>query len=150
LVGADITKTFVGAEVMLLSSEGKIDLDALVTQYVTLPFATNGATIRQLATMTSGFPGVPDGAVNAQVAKDLSHAWTAAELVALVKDQPRQGTPGPSGVVRAPGGHRRRQRPFHRRLSGRWRTLDLGTDEYQHVGIRNPDSITPRGRGTRG
>ncbi len=58
--------TFVGAEVMLLSSEGKIDLDALVTQYVTLPFATNGATIRQLATMTSGFPGVPDGAVNAR------------------------------------------------------------------------------------
>ncbi len=69
-----------------------------VTQYVTLPFATNGATIRQLATMTSGFPGVPDGAVNAQVAKDLSHAWTAAELVALAKDQPRQGTPGGPGV----------------------------------------------------
>ena len=95
---AEITMTFVGAEVLLLASEGKIDLDALVTQYVTLPFATNGATIRQLATMTSGFPGVPDGTVNAQVAKDLTRVWTAAEVVALAKDQPRQGTPGGPGV----------------------------------------------------
>jgi len=95
---ADITMTFVGAEVMLLASEGKIDLDAPVTRYVTLPFATNGATIRQLATMTSGFPGLPAGLLDLQVPKDLSHAWTAAELVALAKDQPRLGTPGGPGA----------------------------------------------------
>ncbi|MGZ8438622.1 MAG: serine hydrolase, partial [Candidatus Limnocylindrales bacterium] len=53
---ASVTKTFVAAEVLLLASLGKIDLDAPVTNYVTLPFETNGATIRQLATMTSGFP----------------------------------------------------------------------------------------------
>jgi D-alanyl-D-alanine carboxypeptidase len=68
-----------------------------VTTYVTLPFATNGATIRQLATMTSGFPGLPAGLLDLQVPKDLSHAWTAAELVALAKDEPRQGTVGGPG-----------------------------------------------------
>ena len=70
-----------------------------MTTYVSLPFATNGATIRQLATMTSGFPGLPaTGLLDLQVSKDLSHAWTAAELVALAKDEPRQGTPGGPGV----------------------------------------------------
>jgi D-alanyl-D-alanine carboxypeptidase len=95
---ADITKTFVGAEILLLASGGKIDLDAPVTTYVSLPFATNGATIRQLATMTSGFPGLPVGLLDLQVPKDLSHAWTAEELVALAKDQPRLGTPGGPGA----------------------------------------------------
>ncbi|HYN48843.1 MAG TPA: serine hydrolase domain-containing protein, partial [Candidatus Nanopelagicales bacterium] len=65
--------------------------------YVTLPFKTNGATIRQLATMTSGFPGVPDDALNAQVPKDLTRACTAEEIVALAKDQPRWGTLGGPG-----------------------------------------------------
>jgi len=94
---ASPTKTFVAAEVLLLASQGKIDLDAPVTQYVTLPFETNGATIRQLATMTSGFPGVPNDALNKLVPKDLSHAWTAEELVALAKDGPRLGTVGGPG-----------------------------------------------------
>ena len=63
-----------------------------MTDYVSLPFETNGATIRQLATMTSGFPGLPDDALNEQVPKDLTHAWTAEEIVALAKDEPRLGT----------------------------------------------------------
>jgi D-alanyl-D-alanine carboxypeptidase len=94
---ASTTKTFVAAEVLLLASLGKIDLDAPVTQYATLPFETNGATVRQLATMTSGFPGVPDEALNEQVPKDLARAWTAEEIVALAKDQPRVGTLGGPG-----------------------------------------------------
>jgi CubicO group peptidase (beta-lactamase class C family) len=94
---ADITSTFVAAEVLLLASGGKVDLDAPVTRYVTLPFETSGATIRQLATMTSGFPGVPDAILNQKVPKDLSHAWTAEELVALAKDGPRLGTVGGPG-----------------------------------------------------
>ncbi len=82
---ADITMTFVGAEVLLLASGGKIDLDAPVTTYVTLPFATNGATIRQLATMTSGFPGLPaTGLLAKQVPKDLS-----------MRGPPRSSSPSP-------------------------------------------------------
>ncbi len=95
---ASATKTFVAAEVLLLASQGKIDLDAPVTRYVTLPFETNDATIRQLATMTSGFPGVPDQALNEQVPRDLARAWTAEEIVALAKDQPRVGTLGGPGT----------------------------------------------------
>ncbi len=95
---ASPTKTFVAAEVLLLASQGKIDLDAPVTQYVSLPFETNGATIRQLATMTSGFPGVPNDALGKLVPKDLTRAWTAEELVALAKDGPRAGTLGGPGA----------------------------------------------------
>ena len=95
---ASPTKTFVAAEVLLLAAQGKIDLDAPVTKYVTLPFETNGATIRQLATMTSGFPGFPNDALNEQVPKDLTHAWTAEEVVALAADGPRLGTLGGPGV----------------------------------------------------
>jgi len=94
---ASTTKTFVAAEVLLLASLGKIDLDAPMTNYVTLPFETSGATIRQLATMTSGFPGEPNAALNEQVPKDLARAWTAEEIVALAKDQPRVGTLGGPG-----------------------------------------------------
>ena len=94
---ASTTKTFVAAEVLLLASQGKIDLDAPVTTYVTLPFETNGATIRQLATMMSGFPAVPDDALNKLVPENLAHAWTAQELVALAKDGPRLGTVGGPG-----------------------------------------------------
>jgi D-alanyl-D-alanine carboxypeptidase len=94
---ASITKTFVAAEILLLSSQGQIDLDAPVTQYVNLPFETNGATIRQLATMTSGFPGEPNNALNEQVPQDLARVWTAEEIVALAKDQPRVGDLGGPG-----------------------------------------------------
>jgi len=73
----------------LLASRGKIDLDAPVTTYLTLPFEANGATIRQLATMTSDFPGVPDLILDKEIPKELSRAWTAEEIVALAKDRRR-------------------------------------------------------------
>ena len=39
---ASTTKTFVAAEILLLSQQGKIKLDAPVTNYVTLPFDSKG------------------------------------------------------------------------------------------------------------
>lgn len=95
---ASTTKLFTAAEVLLLASRGEIDLDAPVDAYVTLPFDTNGATIRQLGTMKSGFPGVPDDVLDVEVPKDLDRAFTAEEIVALAKDEPRVGTLGGPGV----------------------------------------------------
>ena len=53
---ASITKTFVAAEVMRLAGQGLVDLDAPVTDYVSVPFDTKGATVRQVLGMRSGFP----------------------------------------------------------------------------------------------
>jgi D-alanyl-D-alanine carboxypeptidase len=90
-----ITKTFTAAEVLLLAAQGRIDLDAPVTQYVDLPFETHGATIRQLGTMTCGFPGFPpDATLVPLAAKDLDRIWTAQEIVALARDEPPMGTLG--------------------------------------------------------
>lgn len=95
---ASTTKLFTAAEVLLLASKGEIDLDASVDDYVTLPFDTNGATIRQLGTMKSGFPRVPDDVLDVEVPKDLSRIFTAEEIVGLAKDEPRVGTLGGPGV----------------------------------------------------
>jgi D-alanyl-D-alanine carboxypeptidase len=90
---ASVTKTFVAAEVLRLAADGRIDLDAPVATYVDLPFDTGGATIRQLATMRSGFPlFAPDATLVPLVAKDLTRLWTARDIVELSADQPRVGT----------------------------------------------------------
>jgi D-alanyl-D-alanine carboxypeptidase len=93
-----ITKTATAAEVLLLASKGKLDLDAPVTQYVTLPFDAGGATIRQLATMKSGFPARSDQELDQAIAKDLGKTWSAADIVAWAKDGARLGTLGGPGV----------------------------------------------------
>ena len=51
-----ITKTFVAAEVMKLVGQGQVNLDAPVSDYVSVPFDTRGATVRQVLGMRSGFP----------------------------------------------------------------------------------------------
>ena len=92
---ASVTKTFVAAEILLLSQRGRIDLDAPVTDYVPLPFDANGATVRQLATMTAGFPELPETAIRHKVSADLTREWSCAEVLALVKpDAPRLGSLG--------------------------------------------------------
>lgn len=95
---ASTTKTFVAAEIMLLAQEGRLDLDKPVADYVTLPFDTHGATIRQLATMTAGLPGFPQATLDALAAKDLTHVFTAAEILELAADQPAAGILGQAPV----------------------------------------------------
>lgn len=51
-----VTKTFTAAQVLLLADIGLIDLDDPIDSYVDLPFDTQGATVRQLLSMRSGFP----------------------------------------------------------------------------------------------
>ncbi len=55
---------------------------------MTLPFDAQGATIRQLATMQSGFPCPDDdGDLATEVAKDLDRTWTIDDMLEGVKDR---------------------------------------------------------------
>ena len=90
-----ITKTFVAAEVMRLAGAGLVDLDAPVTDYVSVPFDTAGATVRQVLGMRSGFPLDPFEAMVESAAEDLDRSWTIAESIALADaDGARQNTLG--------------------------------------------------------
>ena len=91
---ASVTKTFVAAELLNLARRGKVDLDAPVTNYVDVPFDTGGATVRQLASMRSGFPALPNAVVMTAAAKDPSRTWALSEVVELAKDRRRTGTVG--------------------------------------------------------
>ena len=92
---ASMTKTFVAAEVMRLAGQGLVDLDAPVTDYVSVPFDTKGATVRQVLGMRSGFPLDPFEAMVEAAAVDLDRSWTTTEAIALADaDGPRQNTLG--------------------------------------------------------
>jgi D-alanyl-D-alanine carboxypeptidase len=86
---ASITKTFTAAQVMALAGEGKVDLDAPIDAYVQLPFATNGATVRQVLNMRSGFPYDPldNNSRMEAVSSDLDRSWTGEEMLALAADE---------------------------------------------------------------
>jgi D-alanyl-D-alanine carboxypeptidase len=91
------SKTVTAAEILLLASQGKLDLDTPVADVVTLPFDAQGATIRQLATMQSGFPAGDDGDLAIELAKDLNRTWTIDDMLEGVKNAPRAGTVGGPG-----------------------------------------------------
>ncbi|MFN8191094.1 MAG: serine hydrolase domain-containing protein [Nocardioidaceae bacterium] len=93
---ASVTKTFVGAEVLLLASRGEVDLDAPVSRYVDLPFDTGGATVRQAATMTSAFPNLPRW-LPRYVARHPQQELTADDLIRMSRHQPRAGILGHPG-----------------------------------------------------
>lgn len=82
---ASITKTFTAAEVLHLADEGLVDLDAPVSDYVTLPFDAQGATVREVLSMRSGFPDVPDVLA---ADSDLGRSWTTDEVLALIEPDP--------------------------------------------------------------
>lgn len=90
-----ISKTFTAAEVLLLSSRGLVDLDKPITDYIEVPFDTQGATVRQLLAMRSGFPDYTTDPYLATVAADLGREWTVSEMLAtLPADASRLGTLG--------------------------------------------------------
>lgn len=102
MVIASTTKTFTAAEILLLSAQGKINLDAPVTDYVSLPFDAQGATVRQLATMTSGFPDLPEATIRPKVSADLTKEWKCTDVVALV--DPKAARKGSLGGAAAYNG----------------------------------------------
>jgi D-alanyl-D-alanine carboxypeptidase len=90
-----ITKTFVAAEVMKLSGLGKVNLDAPLSEYVTAPFDTSKATVRQVLGMRSGFPDEPK--LDSKIQANLDHEWTATEVLGHM-DGESSAEPGGSPV----------------------------------------------------
>ena len=85
-----MTKAFVGVAVMQLAEEGKLDLDAPVSQYLdSLPMEWRPATIRQLLTHTSGLPNIM-GVNNDKMIREGEENAAWKELLTL----PMQFKPG--------------------------------------------------------
>lgn len=78
-----VTKTVTAAEVLLLAEQGLVDLDAPVADYVDVPFDTQGATVRQLLSMRSGFPD-PTDEVFVAASEDPDQVWMSADWYPLV------------------------------------------------------------------
>lgn len=89
-----VSKTFTAAEVMALVEQGLVDLDAPVVEYVDLPFETDGATVRQVLSMRSGFPSADLEQRQIELAGDLDRVWTFDESMTAIADGPRLGTLG--------------------------------------------------------
>jgi D-alanyl-D-alanine carboxypeptidase len=91
---ASITKVFVSIVVLQLVEEGKLQLDAPLSHHIPA-YPDQRVTIRQLLNHTSG---VPDYSMSDDFNKGLldhrDRRWTAAELLALVKDTKPDFTPG--------------------------------------------------------
>jgi len=100
---ASVSKTFVGALVLLLVSDGKVALDTPISAYhVDFPKA-NVITVRELLSHTSGIPplgGDKGGndpyalAWQNKLLADLQHHFTLDELIAYVRDRPLLFAPG--------------------------------------------------------
>ncbi len=94
-----ISKTFTAAEVMLLAGRGLVDLDAPITDYIEVPFDTQGATVRQVLAMRSGFPDYTIEQQQMSIAEDLDREWTVSEALATLPEDARRA--GSSAVGRS-------------------------------------------------
>lgn len=92
-----ITKTFTAAEVLLLAGQGRVELDAPISDYVTLPFDPRVATVRQVLGMRASFPVDPFDQLVDAVEADLDHSWTNQEAIALLGPGPHTGRMGQIG-----------------------------------------------------
>ena len=135
-----ISKTYTAAEVMLLAGRGLVDLDAPITDYVDVPFDTQGATVRQVLAMRSGFPDYTAEATSRRPPRTSTGSgpsakrwppcprtqkgWAPSARPAVQQPQlpatRRAGRQGHQEVVRA-GGARRPARPG-------WSAAHLGAD----------------------
>jgi CubicO group peptidase (beta-lactamase class C family) len=83
---ASMTKAFTGVAIMQLVEEGKLDLDAPVSQYLSgLPLAWRPVTIQQLLTHVSGIPDIVDQK-NGKLAREGSPEAFVSEANTLPMD----------------------------------------------------------------
>lgn len=82
---AQITQTFVAAEALLLSEQGKLDLDAPASTYLPVPQLANGATLRQLLGHRSGIPD-PGPEPYAAIFTAPDEHWSTEQFLAPVPE----------------------------------------------------------------
>ena len=80
---ASVTKTFTAAIVMQLAEEGRVRLDAQVTDYLPGLSVADGVTVRQLLSHTSGIADLLEP-MRDRLNAEPSRIWTPAEVVAQV------------------------------------------------------------------
>ena len=78
-----VTQTFVAAEALLLSEQGKLDLDAPASTLVTLPQLANGVTTRQLLSHRAGIPD-PGEKPYESVFTEPAKPWSAEQFLAPI------------------------------------------------------------------
>lgn len=86
MVIGSITKTFVGALVLQLADEGRIDLAAPVGEYLTPTEHLEEVTIRQLLDHTSGLADIFNAETRLGLETDPDRSWTHAEVLATIAD----------------------------------------------------------------
>ena len=80
---ASVTKTFTAAIVLQLVEEGRVDLDAPVSDYLPEVAIARGVTVRQLLSHTSGIADLLAPMRN-QLNAEPSRVWQPAEVLALL------------------------------------------------------------------
>ena len=80
---ASVTKTFTAAVVLELVDEGRIDLDAAVTDYLPDLAIARGVTVRQLLSHTSGIADLLSP-MRTRLNAEPSRVWQPAEVLALI------------------------------------------------------------------
>ncbi|MCJ7781022.1 MAG: beta-lactamase family protein [Acidimicrobiia bacterium] len=91
-----ITKMFTAALMLLLVDDGLVDVDSLVSEYVTRVRVPDGVTVRNLLEHTSGIPDYTDSPAGPfrEPWDDPEHIWTPEETIGLIDGEEPLSEPG--------------------------------------------------------
>ena len=84
-IGA-ITHTITAAQVLALTTSGRVDLDTPVSTYLAHPTLQRDPTVRQLLSHTSGIPDYVTPEFLTAVTADPTRSWTAPEVLQYTPD----------------------------------------------------------------
>ena len=93
---ASIVKTFIAAEVLKLSAQGKLKLDAPISEYLTDVTFGGKITVRHLLSHRSGYfdPARDDPNFIPAIARDMTKVWTWQEVLNQAYQHPLYFEPG--------------------------------------------------------
>lgn len=78
---AEITNTVTAAEVLLLSQDGRVDLDAALSTYLDNPLSHRGTTVRQALSHTSGIADYATTDLMTALRAAPTRSWTAEQVL---------------------------------------------------------------------